>query len=381
MRIKTLMVLHYPPPIHGAAIVGEYVRTSNIINKAFNCRYLNLGTSTTVDDIGRNRLSKVLRYFLLIWHLKKQLITFRPKICYLTPNSHGAGFYKDALVILLVKLFRVKTLYHYHNKGINTRQEYFFDNILYRFTFKNSYVILLSQYLYPDIQKYVQEERVYYCANGIPEIRDKRDMIKVEERYNDIALGGSKGDSKVVDILFLSHLIKSKGVLILIDACEILKSNGIGFHCTIAGGDAELTKQGVEAIVSEKGMSSFISVIGPKNGEEKADLMIITDIFVHPTFNDCFPLVLIEAMQYSIPVVSTFEGGIPDIVVDGITGFLVPPRDAAALAVKLELLIQNPEIRRAMGIAGRARYEHEFTLDQFENRLKVILEEVGGLSN
>jgi glycosyltransferase involved in cell wall biosynthesis len=85
------------------------------------------------------------------------------------------------------------------------------------------------------------------------------------------------------------------------------------------------------------------------------------------------PLVLLEAMQHSLPVVSTFEGAIPDVVEDGVTGFLVLQRDAIALAEKIELLIKNPELRTSMGIAGRKRYENNFTISIFENRLKEIL--------
>ncbi len=363
--------------MHGSAVIGGFIRASKVINESFNCRFVNLGTSAAIEDIGRNNLRKAGRYISLIWQVNKQLITFRPELCYLTPTAKGPGFYKDALIITLVKLFGAKTIYHYHNKGISTRQERFFDNILYSFVFRNSNVILLSKHLYPDINKYVLEERVYYCPNGIPEIRDERDRVKVGERCDEITLDKSKGDRRVIEILFLSHLIKSKGVLILIEACEILKNRGLAFYCTIAGADAEETKQSVETIIAGKGLSSFISVVGPKHGEEKTDLMICADIFVHPTFSDCLPLVLLEAMQYSLPVVSTFEGAIPDVVESGVTGFLVPQRDAAALAEELELLIRDPELRHVMGVAGRAKYERQFTLEKFENKMKDILEEVG----
>jgi len=87
-------------------------------------------------------------------------------------------------------------------------------------------------------------------------------------------------------------------------------------------------------------------------------------------------LVLLEAMQFSLPVVSTFEGGIPDVVENGVTGFLVPQKDVEALAEKLELLIRNPELRKQMGEAGRKRYQEKFTLEKFENTLKDIIEQI-----
>lgn len=103
-----------------------------------------------------------------------------------------------------------------------------------------------------------------------------------------------------------------------------------------------------------------------------------TDIFAFPTYyhNETFGLVNLEAMQYSIPVVSTFEGGIPDVIDDGNTGFLVPQKNALALAGKLEILINNPTLRLKMGEAGRRKYEKEFTLNHFELRLKEILTQI-----
>ena len=362
--ISILYILHSPPPIHGSAVIGGFIKESTLINSSFYCRYINLGTSASVEDIGGFSIQKLLRYFSLIWQVKKQLLKLSPDLCYFTPTAAGPGFYKDALLISIVKIFGINTVFHYHNKGVSVRQESRFDNFLYRMAFKNTRVILLSKHLYPDIQKYVPEEMVYYCPNGIPEIKGERQREKGES------------EDSVVEFLFLSHLIRSKGVLALIDACRLLRDHGTEFHCTIAGGDAELTKQSVETIVAEKGLSSYISVVGQKHGPEKNDLMSSADVFVHPTYNDCLPLVLLESMQYSLPIVSTFEGAIPDVVDDGVTGFLVPQKDVKTLAEKLEMLIKDSDLRKRMGAAGRTKYECEFTLERFENRMAEILNQI-----
>jgi len=410
--MQILFLIHYPPPVHGASVIGGFIKESKVINSGFDCHYINLGTSVSVEDIGRNSIKKFLRYISLIWQVKRQVITHRPDLCYFTPTAAGPGFYKDALLIAIVKLFRIKTVFHYHNKGVSGMQGHLFDNFLYRMAFKNTSVILLSKHLYPDLEKYVPENRVYYCPNGIPDIENKRYMAKDfsssgEQRADSggmekdgamkLESDGAKGNcnklffsrsvaqslpyntntSGIVKILYLSHLIRSKGVLVLIDACRVLREKGVNFHCTMAGGDAELTKQDLKAIVAEKGLSSFVSVVGQKHGEGKAELMNSADIFAHPSYNDCLPLVLLESMQYSLAIVSTFEGAIPDVVDDGVTGFIVPQRDAVAFADKLEVLIKDPDLRVKMGSAGRAKYEREFTLERFEHRMKKILEEVG----
>lgn len=94
-----------------------------------------------------------------------------------------------------------------------------------------------------------------------------------------------------------------------------------------------------------------------------------------PTFyhNECFPLVLLEAMEHGLPCISTTEGGIPGIVDDGKTGFLVPKHDVAVLADKIQFLLNDSVLRSNMGKAGREKFEKEFTLEVFEKRMVEIL--------
>ena len=364
MANKVLFILHLPPPVHGSALVGGYIRDNLFIHERFNCRFFNLGTSTSVEEIGKNPAGKLLRYLKLILNVKKELHSFRPDICYMTISARGIGFYKDALIVCLVRLFDVKRVYHFHNKGIMAKQEFFFDNLLYRVVFKNADVILLSKHLYPDLKKYIPEDRVHYCPNGIPDL--KREMKSNKD-------GMAKS---IPELLFLSHLFESKGIFILVEALRILKIKGCTFHCTIIGGVGDVTEEQMEDTIKETGLTGFVNLAGKRYGDEKKSAFEMADIFVHPTFNDCLPLVLLEAMQYSLPIVSTPEGAIPDVVEDGVSGFLVPQRDAVELADKLEALIHDPDLRQKMGAAGRARYEAQFTLERFERRMVEILNQV-----
>jgi glycosyltransferase involved in cell wall biosynthesis len=87
--------------------------------------------------------------------------------------------------------------------------------------------------------------------------------------------------------------------------------------------------------------------------------------------------VAIEAMMFGLPVVATNWRGLPDIVVDGETGFLVPPKDAKSIAERLERLISDQDLRRIMGAAGRRRYEQNFTVEKFRNSMEEVLSAVG----
>jgi glycosyltransferase involved in cell wall biosynthesis len=366
--MKILFILHYPPPVHGSAVVGAIIKNSAVIRNRFDCRFVNLSLSESIDEIDKKSPGKVFRYFKILLKTFNFLIFFRPDLCYITPSSKGPGFYKDSVVILLVKLLCRKVVYHFHNKGVIHRQDKFFDDRLYRIVFRNAAVILLSDLLYSDVKKYVSPKKVFYCSNGIPPLESHSGLSCSD---NDIAhTNGS------VKVLFLSNLIRTKGVITLIEACKILKSRKLNFRCIITGDNGDLSKNHLQEIVNLEGLSGYISITGAIYGEEKNHLISSSDIMVHPTQNDCLPLVLLEAMQHSLPIVTTFEGAIPDIIEDNISGFLVAKKNPAELAVRLEQLILNVDLRERMGRAGFNRYERMFTQNIFEDNLVAILEKI-----
>ena len=362
MKPKILFILHLPPPVHGSSIVGGFIKASTLINNRFNSKYINLGTSKSVDAIGKNGLNKWMLYFKIVFRVIKELIAFKPDLVYLAMTAKGVAFYKDMIMVFLAKLLGVQLVIHFHNKGVVDNQHKWFDNLLYRFVFKNTKVILLSNHLYSDIKKYVNEENVYYCPNGIPEIREQESNAAI------------KNDT--VQLLFLSNLIISKGVYVLLNAISKLKSKELKFTCKFVGGIGDITEEAFNNKISSLHLQDCVHYLGKKFDDDKIDIFKSSDIFVHPSYSDCFPLVLLEASQFKLPMVSTLEGAIPEIINDGINGFLVPKRDADALAVKLKLLIKDESLRAKLGNAAYEKYSNEYTLSKFENRLAHILNQI-----
>jgi len=279
--------LHLPPPVHGSSLVGEFINKSNLINTTFNCRYINLGTSKSIDEIGKNGFQKWFLYVSIILRTIKQLIAFKPDLVYLAMTAKGVAFYKDMVMAFLAKLFGVKLVIHFHNKGVSINQNKTLDNFLYKRVFKNTKVILLSKHLYSDIKKYVKEENVYYCPNGIPELSLNENNATI------------KNDT--VQLLFLSNLIESKGVYVLLDALKILKSKKIKFTCNFVGGIGDISEEAYNNKVRSLQLQDCVYYLGKKFNQEKTTIFNNSDIFVHPTFSDCFPLVLLEASQFKFP--------------------------------------------------------------------------------
>ena len=357
---KILFILHLPPPVHGASMIGKYIHDSETINSTFDCHYLNLALAKDLNDIGKGGIRKLKDFYKLLTQIRKQVKSIKPQLCYVTPNAKGGAFYKEFFVVLLLKILNQKIIIHYHNKGVATRQSKWFDNLLYKIFFKNIKVILLAENLYQDIKKYVKYKDVYICPNGIPVNPNLPTTIKKE-----------------FNILFLSNMMKEKGVWDLVESCRILKINGRSVKCHFVGKWSDITKEKFTDEINKRGLKEYVFAYGAKYNGEKDIFLQKADVFVFPTYynNECFPLVLLEAMEQGIPCISTNEGGIPAIIEDGKTGYIVEKHSPEKIAEKIEYLMDHPEQCTAMGKAGKEKFLKEFTLAQFERRLSKILKE------
>lgn len=362
MKPKILFILHLPPPIHGAAMMGKYLQESELINSAFDCYCINLAMADSLSDIGQASLKKILKYLLLLKQIFHVVRSIHPDLVYITPNAGGKAFYKDFVVVQVLKSLGCRVLVHYHNKGVSTYQSKWLDNFLYKRFFKNLKVILLAEVLYKDICKYTQRENVYICSNGIPK------LLKEELEV--------KKNNEIPHLLFLSNLLVSKGVWVLLDACRILKERGYTFICQFVGGEtAEITAMQFAEEVEKRKLNGIVSYVGRKVGEAKDLCFCEADIFVFPTYyyNECFPLVILEAMEYKLPIISTNEGGIPDIVKDGENGLICEKQNSLSLADCIARLLDDEELRVKMGNTGYEKFCREFTLQRFEQRMVEIL--------
>ena len=360
MKPRTLFILHLPPPIHGAAMMGKYIQESELINSSFDCFCINLATAGSLSDIGHISLKKLLKYFFLLKHISHVVREIRPELVYITPNAGGKAFFKDFIVVQMLKSMGCKIIAHYHNKGVSAYQSKWIYNFLYKRFFSNLKVILLAENLYKDIAKYVKREDVYICPNGIPS-SCKEEM---EARRNNV----------IPHLLFLSNLLISKGVIVLLDALKILKEKEYTFVCQFIGGEtAEINAVQFFEEVNKRELSDLVTYVGRKVREEKEAFFRQADIFVFPTYYETFGLVNLEAMEYKLPVISTNEGGIPDIVKDGENGLICEKQNPVSLADCIAKLLDDEELRVKMGSAGHEKFCREFTLDKFENRMRDIL--------
>ncbi|WP_353473411.1 glycosyltransferase [Salipiger sp. H15] len=160
------------------------------------------------------------------------------------------------------------------------------------------------------------------------------------------------------DLLFVGRLAGVKGVPLLLRALASLAPRHPALRLRLIGDGPE--RAALEAMTRDLGIAGRTEFLGYRSQAEVAEALAGADVFVLPSFAEGVPVVLMEALAAQVPVVTTRIAGVPELVEHGTSGLLVPPGDAEALAAALEVLLADPDRRRAMGAAGRARVEAEF---------------------
>jgi len=144
-------------------------------------------------------------------------------------------------------------------------------------------------------------------------------------------------------------------------------------------GDGDLRKD-IEALTLKPALEDRVHLTGALPHRkvmehlEKAHILMAPSITTPSNDQEGIPNVLKEAMATGLPVISTRHSGIPELVEDGVSGFLVPEKDAEALADRLIHLADHPEVWGEMGRAGRAKVEAEYDIDKLNDRLVGLYE-------
>ncbi len=194
------------------------------------------------------------------------------------------------------------------------------------------------------------KEKIEIIYNAIKDSEDNIDKNLINEIYRKYNL---PKDKRI--LLFLSRISPEKGINYLIDAFENLEKLYPDLILVFAGSGTEL--QNVKKIVNRKNLYEKIKVIGPVFGREKRALFKISDIFILPSLSEGIPTVLLEAMLYSKPIVSTNITGVNEIIENGKSGILVPPANSKALEEAISKLLHEQRLREKLATNARKRAE------------------------
>jgi glycosyltransferase involved in cell wall biosynthesis len=229
-----------------------------------------------------------------------------------------------------------------------------------------SFVVTVCEYT----RKYLDSITGYRYSHKLRRIYNGIDASEPEALLGTGVSGARRADRvpNTFTIVSVGRLVGCKGFATLIDACKLLRERGHPVASMIIGDGPE--RKNLSALIDKWELRDTVLITGYLPSRSVYETLWKADIFallseVHLSgYRDGFPTVILEAMLMSLPVVSTWVSGIPEMVIHGKTGFLVHERDASGVANALEALIMDDTMRSDFGTAGRQRAIELFTLEK-----------------
>jgi glycosyltransferase involved in cell wall biosynthesis len=172
-------------------------------------------------------------------------------------------------------------------------------------------------------------------------------------------------------LLFVGRLAAVKGLPVLLEAVAQLAEERPNVKLVVAGDGPDRAK--LEAQAKRFGIASRVEFRGYQSQAQVRELLGQTDVFAMASFAEGVPVVLMEAMAAGVPVIATRIAGVPELVEDGVSGFLVAPGEPRAIAEKAALLLDDTELRNRLGEAGREKVVREFNIATEAQRLCRIM--------
>lgn len=356
-----------PPPIHGVAFTTPHVIASLQALGKF-AAHLDPRDERPVTTTGRLDLRNVQLGLLHAWRLLVLLRRHPGAAVYLPLSQVTWGFLRDAVFVWLARLAR-RGVYVHLNGGLFRS---FYEQapapmrVFIRATLKG---VREAWVLTPAHTKMfeglVPHERVRMLENAVDDPTRALNGKSITD-----------GESSGKRVLYLSNLVPEKGCFDLLAAFEAMGEEARGVHLRLVGeADPDVADEVRRraAALADRGVE--VELAGVHLDAAKARDYAWADVFTLPSRYppEGQPLVLLEAMAASLPIVTTDHSGIPHTVRDEIEGLIVPPGDVDALRGALERVIADAELRERLGRAGRRRYDERYTPDAFRRRVAELV--------
>lgn len=357
MRARPTVVLigPTPPPYHGMTTATLMLLESPLLNDHYRVLHLETADRRSQENMGRLDARNVLLALFHILRLVLILARHRPDLVYLPVSQNRWAYMRDVGFITVSRMLGARVLTHLNGGG-------FRDFVTTTDPLTRWLVRITSSWLHgaavlgEDLRALysglVPDSRVHVIPNGIedpfPEGIPNRSV------------------DRPLRVTYMGTLIRSKGFMDLLHVAVRLRQDGAPVRITLAGAwNSDAEREEALELMNDLGVGEVVEFPGVVTGEAKRRLLAETDIFVLPTRYppEGQPYSILEAMAAGAAVISTPRGAIPDMIIDGETGVLVPEGDLMALTAAIEALLRGGDERDRLGRNARQRFLQRFTED------------------
>jgi glycosyltransferase involved in cell wall biosynthesis len=318
--------------------------------------------ASQADRYGRfGKLSKLGLMFSSLARFLWALLRWRPNLVYIHVGGNRS-LYRKAPFIALARLARKKVLAHFHAGDFEpyyAKQNGLGRRLIMRSLAQSHRLIAVSEESGRLLQRLLPAAKVAVVPNGV--------------KTAEFAVRREAATDHFVRLLFVGAMGRLKGEADLIGALQRVAGAAPEFRLAMLGHGSAT----VAPLCQQSGLLPHIDHLGPVPMSERMAFFRWADVFVLPTYAEGMPLSVIEAMAAGLPVITTAVGGIPELIEDGVEGFLIKPGDVEALADRLLRLVRDPQLCQRMGERSRAKAQ-QFDLEVIIARLRTELDQTIG---
>ncbi len=368
--VRVLVVGQTPPPFHGQSLMIKMLLDGQL--PGVEMYHVRMAFSDDMNQVGRFQFHKVLHLFVVILKVVYFRIRFGTRILYYPPAGPNlVPLLRDIVLLLSTRWLFAKTIFHFHACGVSELikklpcpLKWLAQSALSR----PSAAVQLSELTGLDAHS-LNAHQVYTIPNAS---HDEAEVLHFERHR--------RSDDSPLRILYVGTVCEGKGVMVLLDAVANAAQTGKNLKVDIVGSyqPAEFREQ-VEQRIEELQLKDVVQLWGQQTGRDKWQRFADADVFCFPSFyhSEGFPCVLLEAMCFSLPIISTQWRGIPSIVEHGKTGYLTATHDPIQLSNYLQALADDPDLCLRLGACGRQLFCERYTVEKYLQRLRRTFLEIG----
>jgi len=368
---KILICGILPPPSFGPSTLYEILLESEFAN-IYDIEFLDM-KFFTFKKLNKISFTKLLLFIKYVFLFVYKIIVKSPYYILYSISFNKKPFLKDLIFVFIGKLLGCRIIqfdFGQYLPEINNSNNYFIKKSL-SWLLKNIDAFIVmgenTKNLYESI---FPKNRIFVVPGCV------RDTVRNSDNW-------LKKNNGKVTVLYFSLLSTSKGFWTALNSVQgvVIKNPNVRF--IFAGPvDSQDTFDKSREYISEKKLDEYVEFTGYiGNEEQRISYFRNSDIFIFPTQRDVFGLVLLHAMTESLPVIATIEGNVPEIIEDGVNGYLIPKGNSEKLSEKILLLASDSDLRQSIGATNKSKYYLKYTPSQYSKNMITAFEEITKFNN
>lgn len=318
-----------------------------------------------IGSEGRNEgfIAKGLRFAFSPLELIRTILQLDVSLLHVNTSMNARAYWRDLAYVAVAKLLGTAVVYQVHGGSLPLDfMKPRFARAFLRWTLRwPDVVVVLARAELEAYRQFVPEQTIALLPNGID--------CNAYARYSRPAVD----PQAPLRLAYIGRVAPAKGLGETLEALHMLQKRGIHTRFSIGGSGPEEAR--LRAKTKELDLKD-VEFVGPVYGDEKARLLSQTDVLMLPSYSEGLPYALLEGMAAGAVPVATPVGAIPDVVIDGLHGLLVPTRDAGAIAGALARLSGDRSALTRMSAACRKRIASGYSIDRLADELGELYQEL-----